>query len=218
MGRTLSEHESKGLIASHGVAVVAERLVEDAPEAVRAADELGYPVVVKLTGDRIAHKTERGLVRLSVGSAVEVEAAVNELLVATRPEDGSVALLVAPMLRGARELIAGIHRDHDFGPCIMIGIGGVLAEAVADVAFRLVPIDETDAAEMIDDLRGQALLGPFRGEPPLDRANAVRSLVGLSALARARPDIVAVDVNPLVIVEGMPVAVDALVELDGERA
>ena len=215
MGRTLSEHESKLLIAEHGVPVVADRLVNDAAEAVRAAEELGYPVVLKLTGEGIAHKTERGLVRLSLGSPSEVEIAARELLAAARPDDGEVALLVAPMLRGARELIAGIHRDRDFGLCVMVGIGGVLAEALADVVFRLVPIDETDAGEMLDELRGQALLGSVRGEPSLDRSSAIRMLVGLSALAEARADLIAVDVNPLVIFDGVPVAVDALVELDG---
>jgi succinyl-CoA synthetase beta subunit len=214
MGRTLSEHESKLLIAEHGVPVVADRVVGHADEAVRTADELGYPVVVKLTGELIAHKTERGLVRLSLGSSSEVEVAARELLAAVRPEDGDVALLVAPMLCGTRELIAGIHRDQDFGLCVMIGIGGVLAEAVADVVFRLVPIDETDADDMLDELRGQAMLGPVRGEPALDRSSAIRVLVALSQLASSRGDLLAVDVNPLVIVDGVPVAVDALVELD----
>jgi acetyl-CoA synthetase (ADP-forming) len=218
MGRTLSEYDSKLLVAGHGVPVVADRLVSDAAEAVRVADEFEYPVVVKLTGEAIAHKTERGLVRLSLDSPSAVEVAARELLAAARPEDGDVALLVAPMLRGTRELIAGIHRDDDFGLCVMIGIGGVLAEAVADVVFRLVPIDETDAREMLDELRGQALLGPVRGEPALDRSIAVRVLLGLSELAESRPDLVAVDVNPLVIHDGVPVAVDALVELDGTIA
>jgi len=124
-------------------------------------------------------------------------------------------VLVAPMVRGTRELIAGLQRDPRFGMTVMLGVGGVLAEAVADVVFRLVPIDRDDAADMIDDLSTQALLGPFRGEPPVDREQLIAVLTGLSDLAAARPDVASVDLNPLIVTAGAPVAVDALVVLDG---
>ena len=117
------------------------------------------------------------------------------------------------MLRGNRELIAGLHRDEQFGMTVMLGVGGILAEAVADVAFRLVPITPTDADEMIDDLATQALLGAFRGEPAVDRQALAGVLLGLSAAAEADPDIVSADLNPLIVVDGAPVAVDALVEV-----
>ena len=213
MSRTLAEHEAKQLLAGYGVVVAPERAVSTAREAARAADDLGYPVVVKLAGPGITHKTERGLVRLGVSGPGAVEAAASELLHAAQPEDGEVALLVAPMLRGARELIAGMHLDPQFGRCVMVGIGGVLTEAVADVAFRLAPIDDTDAHEMLDDLRGQAFLGAWRGEPALDRAAAAQVLLALSRLVEDRPDITSIDVNPLIVVGGAPVAVDALVEI-----
>jgi acetate---CoA ligase (ADP-forming) subunit beta len=213
MGRTLPEHESKRLLAEHGVPVAPERVVTTATAAAAAAVELGLPVAVKLAGDGIAHKTERGLVRLDLATAPEVESAAADLFAAARPDDGDVVLLVAPMLRGARELIAGVHLDAQFGPCVMVGVGGVLAEAIADVAFRLVPLDEIDAAAMLDDLDAQALLGPMRGEPALDRDATAEVLLGLSRLATARPDVVAVDVNPLIVVDGRPIAVDALVEI-----
>ncbi len=213
MGRTLSEHESKQLVAEFGVPVAPEKVVASPSEAVAAADEIGYPVVVKLAGEGITHKTERGLVRLALPSAAEVETAAADLLALARPEDGTVTLLVAPMLRGARELIAGVLRDPQFGPCVMVGIGGVHAEAMADVAFALVPLDRSDALEMLDALAGQALLGAVRGEAALDRDAAASVLVSLSNLAAGRADIESVDVNPLVIVDGKPIAVDALVEL-----
>jgi acetyl-CoA synthetase (ADP-forming) len=117
------------------------------------------------------------------------------------------------MARGSRELIAGVLRDPQFGPCVMIGVGGVLAEALADVAFRLVPVERVDAEEMLDDLAAQPLLGPVRGEPPVDRGAVADVVLALSRLAVENADIVAVDVNPLVVVEGRPVAVDALVEV-----
>jgi acetyltransferase len=210
---TLSEASSKQLLASYGVPVLDERIVADPDAAVAAADALGHPVVVKLCGDAIAHKTERGLVRLGLRDDVAVREAAAQLLAAARPDDGAVELLVAPMVRGNRELIAGLMRDPQFGPCVMLGIGGVLAEALGDVAFRVAPLTDIDADELVDDLHTQTLLGPFRGEPAVDRAALRATLLGLSRLARERPDVAAVDLNPLIVVDGRPIAVDALVEL-----
>jgi acetyl-CoA synthetase (ADP-forming) len=210
---TLSEAASKELLGAFGVPFPDERVVGSVDDAVGAAGEIGYPVVVKLGGDGIAHKTERGLVRLGLGSAEQVAAAAADLLAAATPEDGEVHLLVAPMLRATRELIAGLHHDPQFGMAVMLGVGGILAEAVADVSFRLVPIDRVDAEEMIDDLALQQLLGPFRGEPAVDRGAVADVLLGLSEAARARDDIASADLNPLLIVDGRPVAVDALVEV-----
>ena len=115
--------------------------------------------------------------------------------------------------QGNRELIAGLVRDPQFGPCVMLGVGGVLAEALGDVAFRVVPLTDLDADELIDDLATQKLLGPFRGEPAVDRAALRATLLGLSRLATERPDVAAVDLNPLIVVDGRPIAVDALVEI-----
>ncbi|MCU1428590.1 MAG: putative acyl-CoA synthetase [Actinomycetia bacterium] len=209
---TLSEVESKRLLARYGVPVLDERTAATADDAVAAAAAIGFPVVLKLCGASIAHKTERGLVRLNVRDAEAVRDAAQELLEAATPEDGDTEVLVAPMVRGNRELIAGLVRDPQFGPCVMLGVGGILAEAVADVAFRVVPLTNADADELAGDLRTQALLGPFRGEPAIDRV-ALRSVLrGLSDLAVAEPNVASVDVNPLIVVNGKPVAVDALVE------
>lgn len=211
---TLSEAASKALLSEYGVPCVADRVVGNPDDAVAAASELGLPVVVKLSGDGIAHKTERGLVRLSLGSSEEVAAAARDLLAAARPGDGPVGLLVAPMLRSTRELIVGLHDDEQFGRCVMVGIGGVLAEVVADVAFRLVPLHVADAHDMLDDLAARAVLGAVRGEPPVDRDAVVAILLGLSRLGAERPDVLSVDVNPLLVVDGAPIAVDALVEVE----
>jgi len=210
---SLSEARSKELLGTFGVPFPPERVVADAGAAVAAAVELGFPVAVKLGGDAIAHKTERGLVRLGLGSAEQVRDAAAALLAAATPEDGEVHLLVAPMLRATRELIAGLHDDTQFGMTVMLGVGGILAEAVADVAFRLVPISRVDALDMIDDLALQSLLGPFRGEPAVDRAAVAEVLLGLSEAAHQRSDIASADLNPLLVVDGRPVAVDALVVL-----
>jgi len=210
---TLSEAASKELLATFGVPFPTERVVATVDDAVAAAGEIGFPVVVKLGGDAIAHKTERGLVRLGLGAADQVRDAAGALLAAATPDDGEVHLLVAPMLRATRELIAGLHDDPQFGMTVMLGVGGVLAEAVADVSFRLAPITPVDAEEMIDDLSLQSLLGPLRGEPPVDRAAVAEVLLALSRAAGARDDIAAADLNPVLVVDGRPVAVDALVEV-----
>lgn len=213
--RTLSEADSKALLAGFGVPVAEEQVVPDPESAVAAAEYLGYPVVAKLCGDGIAHKTERGLVRLGLIDAGAVLDAARELLAAAQPADGEVAVLVAPMVRGNRELIAGVATDPQFGRTVLVGVGGVLAEALADVALRLVPIEPVDARDMIDDLSTQALLGAFRGEAEVDRDALAAVLLGLSEAAAVRPDLVSADLNPLIITaDGRPVTVDALVEVE----
>src|SRR5450432_776574 len=133
---TLSEADSKRLIARFGVPVLDEETASDPDAAVAAAERIGFPVVAKLCGAAIAHKTERGLVRLGLRDAAAVHSAARELLDAAQPDDGAVEVLIAPMVRGTRELIAGLLLDPQFGACVMLGVGGVLAEAVGDVVFR----------------------------------------------------------------------------------
>ena len=214
---TLSERDSKTLLAEFGVPIAPERLVAGPAAAGDAADELGYPVVAKLNGDAIAHKTERGLVRLRLADRTAVEAAADELFAAATADDGDVSVLVAPMISGNRELIAGVVRDPQFGPTVMLGVGGILAEAIADVVFRPAPLDAVTAAEMIDDLATQKLLGAFRGEAAVDRAQLVEILVGLGRLGAQRSDVASVDINPLIVQpDGRLVAVDGLVELGAD--
>jgi acetyltransferase len=215
MPHTLSEVESRNALAAEpSIALVDAVLASDPDGAVAAAAGLGYPVVAKLCGDAIAHKSERGLVRLGIGDDDELRVAVGELLAAGRPEDGVSGVLIAPAVAGRRELIAGLATDPAFGHTVLLGVGGVLAEAIADIAARVVPITEVDAAEMIEQLDSQALLGAFRGEPAVDRASLVATLVGLSRFAEAHPEVVSVDLNPLIVADGRPIAVDALVEID----
>jgi succinyl-CoA synthetase beta subunit len=211
--RTLSEFESKRMLAAAGIPTVAERLVRDGDGAADAAAALGFPVAVKLCGAAIAHKTERNLLRLGVRDAAGARAAAAELLAAARPEDGDVGVLVSRMVAGKRELIAGMVDDPTFGRAVMLGVGGIFAEALGDVVFRLAPLARVDGEEMLEDLVHQKLLGAFRGEPPVDRAKLVDVLVGLGDLAVCDASIVSIDVNPLIVADGVPIAVDALVEV-----
>lgn len=210
---TLSEHESKALLRAYGIPAAAEQVIADPAGAADAATAVGFPVVLKLCGAAIAHKTERNLVRLGLADAAAVRAAAAELWALRRADDGDVSLLVAEMVRGRRELIAGVVRDPQFGPCVMLGVGGIFAEAVGDVVFASAPLGRDEALGAIDRLRSTRLLGAFRGEPPVDREALAAILVGLGRLAVERPDVASVDVNPLIVRDGAPIAVDALVEL-----
>lgn len=215
---TLSEAASKEILSAFGVPFARESVVHGPDEAVAAAASIGFPVVVKLGGDSIAHKTERGLVRLRLADEQQVRAAAQDLLAKATPQDGEVHLLVAEMVGGSRELIAGVLVDPQFGPTVMLGVGGILAEAIADVTFRPAPVTEQQALDMVDSLGMQRILGDFRGEAAVDRSSLATCIMGLSSVAVTRPDIIAVDINPLIITaSGRVVAVDALVET-GTRA
>jgi acetate---CoA ligase (ADP-forming) subunit beta len=208
---TLSEHESKRVLEGFGLIVAPERLVATPDEAAEAATAVGFPVVLKACGRRITHKTERSLVRLGLHDAAAVRLAGADLLSLVTADDGVVDLLVSAMVPSQRELIVGMATDPTFGRVVMLGVGGVLAEVVADVVFRLLPMTIDDAHEMIDDLALQSLLREFRGEPAVDRGALARALMAVVGCATADPAIEAIDVNPLLVADGIPVAVDALV-------
>ena len=206
----LSEFESKELLARHGIAVSRHRLATSADEAVVAAREIGGPVAVKLCGRALAHKSERGLVRLGLDTPDAVRAAADHLLAAATERDGEVGLLVSEMVAGHRELIAGVVHTEQFGAALMLGMGGVLAEAVGEAVFRLLPVSKADCQDMIEDLDMAALMAAIRGEPAVDQSALIDTLLSLAQVGGA-DEIEAIDVNPLVVREGLPVAVDALV-------
>ena len=210
---TLSEAASKELLAAYGLPVLAERIVGDAESAGRAAVEVGLPCVVKLCGDTIAHKTERNLVRLNVPTVEAAEHASQELLDQATEADGPVELLVAPMVQATREFIVGAERTPDFGPVVMVGVGGIFAEALQDVAFRLLPADRETLHDMLDDLSTQSLLDEFRGEPAVDREQLVAVIEAVAHAMNERDDIGSIDINPVLIRDGQAIAVDALVAL-----
>jgi acyl-CoA synthetase (NDP forming) len=213
--RSLSESESKQLLAGYDVPVVKEIIAKDIEDAVRVAGDLNFPVVLKGNGARLTHKSDRGLVCLGLSNVEQVrEAAKRVLDAAGKDLDG---YLIQPMLAGKREFVAGLMRDPMFGPIVMFGLGGVFTEALKDVVFRAVPIDEIEAETMLDEIKAYKLLGEFRGEQAADRKALVNCLLGLSKLAGERPDVAEVDINPLLVgPDGQVSAVDALVILKEE--
>jgi acetyl-CoA synthetase (ADP-forming) len=213
MSRTLSEADSKQLLRDFGIPFLPEVLIASSDDAKHAATQFQGPVALKLCGSAIAHKSERGLVRLGVNGEAEILRAVEDLFDAARPEDGVTGVLVAPMATGLREFIAGVSVDPVFGPTVVFGLGGVLAEATGDATVRLAPLRRFDAFDMIDSLSTQALFEPFRGEPQVDRESLADVLCALSNAALTITDLVSIDLNPIMIVNGQPIALDALVEL-----
>jgi acyl-CoA synthetase (NDP forming) len=208
----LTEAESKEVLRQYGVPVV-EEFIADTPEAaVTTARIVGFPVVLKGLGTKLTHKTERGLVRLSLKDEKDIRQAAKE--VAASAGADLEGYLIQPMLPGRREFVAGLFHDPQFGPVVMFGLGGVFTEALGDVVFRVAPVDEKEAERMIDELHSRALLGPFRGEQAAVREQIIRALMGLSRIGMELPDVAEADINPLLVgPHGEVTAVDALIVL-----
>jgi len=211
---TLSEAASKQLLVPFGVPFAQEKVCSTAAQAVDAANKIGYPVVLKLSGDRIAHKTERGLVRLNITNAEKVEQACAELLSLVTEADGEVSFLIAEMVKGDRELIIGVINDVQFGYMVALGIGGIFAEAIDDVVLRPLPLTFNQALQMIEEVHHQSILGAFRGSQPIDRTALANVLTSMGQVCSTHPEIESLDINPLIArSDGSLVAVDALIEV-----
>ena len=210
----LSEIKSKQLLSKYGVLFTTEIQATSADDAVKAANEIGYPVAIKICADAISHKTERGMVKLNIGTSTEAHDASVALFGQVRPEDGKASLLIAKMESGRRELIAGVVRDEQFGSFVMLGMGGVFAEVLNDTRFAPIPLDLQSALNLIDQLKSQTVLGEFRGEKAVDRRQLAEILVSLSKAQSENDSVVSIDLNPLIVrPNGSLVAVDALVEM-----
>lgn len=211
----LSEFESKKAVAAAGVPVTREALVQSRDEAMSKAEKIGFPVVLKGSSPELTHKTEMGMVRVNLKNKDEAAAAYDEL---TGKGIALEGVLIQEMVKGNREFVIGLIRDPHFGPCVMFGLGGIFTEAMKDVSFRVAPLTEEDAREMIGEIRAAKLLDAFRGEKAVDREILVRALVGIGNLGMKHEEIAEIDINPLIIRDGKPVAVDALVILQAPRA
>ncbi|MFH1734866.1 MAG: acetate--CoA ligase family protein [bacterium] len=207
----LSEFESKRVLSAYGIPVTSEKTATTLEEAVSAANTIGYPVVLKASGENLQHKTELDLIRLDLKDEPQVRQAYTDLLAeSTIP---ITEVLIQQMLRGNRELMAGLKRDSQFGPCVLFGLGGVLAEILEDVSIRVAPITTFDAMDMMENIRGKKILEAFRGKPPVDREALAEILIALGRIGLENDAVGEIDVNPIKLIEGRPVAVDALVVL-----
>ena len=215
------EHEAKRVLADYGITPTRETLTISASAAVRAATEIGFPVVLKVQSADIPHKTEAGGVRVGLANAVSVAQAFDEVLANAHrhlPAARIDGVLVQEMVQGAVEVIVGVQNDAIFGPALMFGLGGIHAEVMKDVTFRLAPITSAEARAMIRDIRAFPLLDGARGAPKADIEALADALERVSALALDLSDSIAeLDINPLfVLPAGQGVrAGDALIKLKG---
>ncbi|MGW2700963.1 acetate--CoA ligase family protein [Streptomyces sp. NPDC001340] len=214
-GQQLSEHAAKQLLRAYGIRVPREQLVTSAAAAVRAAGQVGYPVVMKASGAQIAHKTELGLVKIGLTSASQVRDAYRELTDIARYEGVSLdGVLVCQMVEQGVEMVVGVTHDELFGPTVTVGLGGVLVEVLRDAAVRVPPFGEEQARDMLAELRGRALLDGVRGRPPADLDALVEVVLRVQRMALELGEQIAeLDINPLMVLprgQGA-VALDALV-------
>ncbi len=207
----LSEFESKQILSAYGIPVTSEKTAKTLEEAVSAANSIGYPIVLKASGENLQHKTELDLIRLDLKDESQVRLAYKELL--SESTVPITEVLIQQMLRGNRELMAGLKRDSQFGPCVVFGLGGVLAEILEDVSIRVAPITTFDAMDMMDNIRGKKILEPFRGKPSVDRKTMAELLITLGKIGLENDAVGEIDINPIKLIEGQPVAVDALIIL-----
>jgi acyl-CoA synthetase (NDP forming) len=213
--RALSEHESLAFLAAAGLSVTEAMSVRDAGAAVAAAKLIGRPIALKLDAVGVSHKSDVGGVKLGLfGDDAVYIAALAMLETAHRRQLDVRGLLVEPMAAPGLELIVGLRRDPLFGPVVLVGLGGILAEVLDDVAIRLAPVTPRAAMAMLDDLRGRRLLDGARGRPGVDRSAVAAMLVTLGRLGLERPDLLEVDLNPVIATPTGVLAVDALVVLE----
>jgi acetyl-CoA synthetase (ADP-forming) len=210
--KSLSEYESKLLLAEYGIPVTGEAVVGTPDDAVAEASQIGFPVVLKGSGEAISHKTELNLIALDLKSEEEVRQAFNELTGNKKADVKEV--LVQQMIKGDRELMVGLTRDAQFGPCVMFGLGGIFTEILEDVAFRVAPLSDYDANDIMSDIKGKKILDAFRGKPEVDRGILADILKAVGQIGLDNEHIKEIDINPLKLVDGKPVAVDALVVLE----
>jgi succinyl-CoA synthetase beta subunit len=209
---TLSEYESKKLLSLYGIPITREKLSRGADEAVSAAAGLGFPVVLKACAPELMHKSERGCIELNLSNERDVREAYGRIV--NRVDLELEGVLVQEMVPGQRELVIGLTRDPQFGPCVMLGIGGIMTEVFEDTAFRMAPFGKSEAKDMTEELRFKAILGAFRGQRPVDMDMLCRTLIAVGQIGLELETVSELDINPMIITpEGGVVAVDALVVL-----
>ncbi|HPI91665.1 MAG TPA: acetate--CoA ligase family protein [Deltaproteobacteria bacterium] len=214
--KALNEYESKQLLDAYAIPVTKEFVATSIKEALTFAHQIGYPVVLKGSSRTLTHKTEHRLIELGIDSDEALEKAYKAL--EERGKGQLDGILVQQMVKGERELVAGLIRDPQFGPCVMFGLGGIFTEVLKDVTFRVAPLEMRDAFEMMDEIKAKKLLDQFRGKPAVNREVLAKALVNLGRIGLEVEAVAEIDINPMIIHEDMPVAVDALVVLRDTKA
>ena len=208
----LTEFESKELLQEIGILVPGQKLTTSKEETLSAAENIGFPIVLKLMAEDIIHKSDTGAVKLNLKSKQEVENAYEELM--KIPSQKEKKISVQKMAdEPITELIIGMTTDPQFGPALMFGIGGILVELLEDVSFRIAPITEYDAKEMIHEIKGFPILDGYRGKPKADLDAIVNTLLTISELVVKHEEINEMDLKPVFIYEKGLICVDARIIL-----
>jgi acetate---CoA ligase (ADP-forming) subunit beta len=218
--RVLTEIEAKSVIKDAGIRVTETKLAGDLKKALKICKETGFPVVLKIASADITHKTDAGGVKTGLKDAKEVKKAYADIMSSVKakyPHTKIAGVSVQPMARPGIEVIIGTSRDPQFGPVIMFGLGGIFVEVLKDVSFRLIPIEKRDAEEMIEEIKGKALLKGYRGQEPASKEALVDVLMKVSALVEKTPAIKELDLNPVFAYQDSAVAVDARIIMEELR-
>jgi acetyl-CoA synthetase (ADP-forming) len=207
----LSEYEAKQVLSFYNFPVVREILVEHRDEVQEAAKQIRYPLVVKGCSFEIAHKTEKGLIRTDIRNDIEALGAFDEINKKLKGYQGAV--LLQEMVQGRRELVMGLTRDDQFGPCVMFGLGGIFTEVLKDVSFRKAPLKESDAMEMMREIKGNKIIDALRGMEAANIKTLAGMLIEIGRIGLEYDRVLEIDINPVIIRQSKPVVVDALMIL-----
>ncbi len=207
--KNLDEYRAKKLLSAYGIPVTSEMLANSEVEALEAAESIGYPVALKGCSPDLTHKTEMGVIHLNLKSEEEVSSSFR----AIREAAGDIPVLVSKMLKGDREFVGGMTRFEGFGPVVLFGLGGIFTEVLKDNTFRVAPMSAAEAEEMLFDIKGRKLLEGFRGMPAVNTDALGQIMQALGFIGQLHPEIREIDINPLIISDSEPVAVDALIIL-----
>ncbi len=202
--KKLLEHEAYDVLRSYGLPVPKAALARNEDEAVKIAEEIGYPVVLKVVSPDIVHKSDVGGVKVGVEGVEDVRKAFNEIMnnVRERAPDAKVSgILVQEMVPEGLEVIVGSTRDPTFGPVLMFGLGGIFVEVLKDVSFRIAPVTKYDAESMLREIKAAKILEGYRGMPPRDKSALVDIIVKLSKFMEEQEDVTDVDLNPIMAFE-----------------
>ena len=213
----LAEVESKELLQKAGIPVVEARLARTKREAVSLSKQMGFPVVLKISSPDVIHKSDAGGVKLGLANATQVGKAYSEIVSSIKqayPEAEIHGLSVQRMAGPGVEVIIGMSKDPQFGPVLMFGLGGILVEVLKDVSFRIVPVSERDARDMIREIKGYPILEGYRGQKPVSIAALEKLIVRVSQFAENNPHIAELDLNPVFAYPDKAIAVDARVVLE----
>ena len=215
-GRTLlSESESKQLLAGYKIPITKEVMVDNRDDLAKAVKEIGFPLVLKGNSPDISHKTEKGMIQTDIRNEEEAMSAFDDIMGKMEGTGGNV--LVQEMVKGQRELVFGLTRDPQFGPCVMFGLGGIFTEILRDVSFRVAPIEKRDALEMMKEIKGHKILEAVRGMEAADLDQLSEILITLGNIGMEHDAIKEIDINPVILSGNKGIAVDALVVLESEE-